>query len=264
MISARLVQIALLVMIVTMMQCTQQGPQHVLSQILRHRPATASFCKGPSPSCASVVSIASGPTVLALHPAHIMSFAHLSLSLQLQLTTGVSPGTLTRCAFAHFSLDPAPIVGVRSSCRQQVLNAGTICLLMHGRIQPSDAAMSVSSDSESGLEGVEQELLNLRAALGLNYRKVQNVCTTIILSMIALRQPSLRALSTGRAPMRRHRPASAPKMRPRRTCFWATDPQPTLAQAQTLLRSRGPGQCCLPQQPTLRACPRNFGDCQRR
>ncbi len=32
--------------------------------------------------------------------------------------------------------------------------------------------MSASSDSDSGLEGVEQELLNLRAALGLNYRKV--------------------------------------------------------------------------------------------
>ena len=33
--------------------------------------------------------------------------------------------------------------------------------------------MSASSDSESGLEGVEQELLNLQAALGLSYRKVQ-------------------------------------------------------------------------------------------
>ncbi len=29
-----------------------------------------------------------------------------------------------------------------------------------------------ASDSESSLEGVEEDLLNLQAALGLNYRKV--------------------------------------------------------------------------------------------
>ena len=115
--------------------------------------------------------------------------------------------------------------------------------------------MSASSDSESGLEGVEQELLNLRAALGLNYRKVH----------IRLRSPFYISdcpptpryqvpAHQGWWRMPRHRQASVPTMRPKRTCTLVASPEQCPVQPQALLHSKGSGPSCLLPRAVMRAC----------
>ena len=110
----------------------------------------------------------------------------LSLSLSVRLTVCVTNATgtsvaplLTVCTFksacVYFKAKQLSPAGSECRLGELIAHAAAFaCAHLSLHANRRHAGMSASSDSESGLEGVEQELLNLRAALGLNYRKVHD------------------------------------------------------------------------------------------